>query len=384
MTTIIPEEFRKIPYMKDTAGLDLDAFHYTNFEPVTELELNYKPVICRSPEEADEDGYHVEGDGIGGSDAGAFLGLNENRPPHLAALQKLGIVPRQEPDPGLQYIFDFGHQMEVPLIALFAGKFGIKCWRDRAQYQHPLFPWMKADMDGFCQLPTGEIAILECKTHSTIPMIADKWHTGVYGMDGKLGRPEYIAQAAHDMAVCNLNQVIFLAGCDNSPDHLTVVRVFRDLDFETELINVEGRAWASMMQTEMPPETDILSDAAYDTIARAFTVKRPDRAEPLVLPDSDLEVVNEIEDLETQLKAAKKAADAVEERLNAAKAKLVETTGGAENARCGDYVITFKASPRESVNTNKLKIGFPDIYEQVKKVSITKPILKIKKRKGNE
>lgn len=381
MTTVIEERLRAIPYMEDTDGFDLDPFHYTSFTPISDVDTDYKPVICKPGETADEDGFHVDADGIGGSDAGAFLDLNENRPPHLAALQKMGVIPREEPDPGLQYVFDFGHQMEVPLIALFAGKYGIKCWRDRAQYQHPRFPWMKADMDGFCQLPTGEIAILECKTHSTMPAIANRWKTGVYGMGGKLGRPEYLAQAAHDMAVCNLNQVIFLANSDNSPDHLTVVRVFRDFDFEVELINAEGEAWAAMQNMQMPPETDVLSDAAYDSIVRGFASHDTGDRAVLNLPDSDLEKIQDVEVLENKLKAMKKQCELVENQLNAAKAAIVERIDGYTEAECGDYVIAFKSQQRESVNSNALKMGYPDIYNAVKKVSATKPTLKIKRRK---
>ena len=380
---MVKEKLYNIPCIsKEDAskkGYVVDALaSNVTFNEVANLDLHYQPIVSRRGEEADDDGYHVEADGFGGSDAGAIYGVNHNRPAALACMQKLGLVERDTPTDELQYIFDNGHVMEIPLIALYERQSGNECWRDRSQYQHPFYPWMKADMDGFCRLPNGEIAIVECKTHSTMKQVASKWHSGVYGVDGTLGRPEYLIQAAHDMAVCNLNTTIFIAGSSNNPNDVTIVTVKRDLELERDLINVEGKVWTDMLNFKLP-QSDSFNDAAYDAFVKGFRrVELEDDQPPVEIDATHLDIINKIDELNViskNLDEQKKANDA---KINALKVQLIQEIGGVERAICGDKKITYTTSTRTSVDSKKLQLNFPEVYEQVKKTTESKPTLKIK------
>lgn len=383
MTTTVKECFRNVPYMDEeeiaNRKLHLDVFH-PRFTPISAVNLDYKPIICLAPEDADEDGYHVENDGIGGSDAGAIVGLNERRSPRLAGQQKLGLIPREIPDAGLQYIFDFGHQMEIPLIALYAAKTGNEVWRDRAQYQHPFYPWMKADIDGFTRLKDGSLAILECKTFSSMPKVAGKWASGIYGKDGRLGHPEYIAQAYHNMAVMNINKMIFLANSGNNPDQLVVVEVNRDLEKEVELINAEGEFWVDL-QKGIIPEQDEANADVYKSFVKGMARKPRSESKIVNLPIDVLDTISEIESLKFEKRLLEAEKTSLQDKINAREEELIIALGDAEKGFVEGYEITFKTGATKKVDADKLQLCYPDAYEDCLLYKENNPTLKIKELK---
>lgn len=73
-------------------------------------------------------------------------------------------------------MFQIGHLLEDVVAQIFAKKTGFSVYRDQTMYQHPLFPFMLADVDRFIHLPDGSTAILECKTAHFDTMC--KWANG--------------------------------------------------------------------------------------------------------------------------------------------------------------------------------------------------------------
>lgn len=386
MTTKIEEIFRKVPYMSEeeikNSKLNLDVFKPV-FNPIDSVDLNYKPIICKAPEDADEDGYHVENDGIGGSDAGAVLGLNPNRSPLLVAQQKSGIVAKEEPDTELQYMFDYGHAQEIPLLTYFVNKYGYKVWRDRAQYQHPLYPWMKADIDGFVEFDDGEIALLECKTFSHNPKVTAKWNSGVYGEGGQVGHKYYIAQAIHNMAVMNVNKMIFLANSGNLAQDFVWVIVNRDLEKEKALINAEGEFWIDLQKGILPEEHSI-NKAVFDTFVDGYSIAKKSRRLSskntfVELPKIILSDIEAIQDIDLDISLNKEEKLELDNKKNAFKENIIFALGDSSRGFIDGYEVSLEETKKKVLNEDKLQLMYPEAYEDCMETKTGKPTFKIRK-----
>ena len=99
--------------------------------------------------------------GIGGSDAGAILGMNSWSTPYRIWAEKLGMLPEQEDNEAMRQ----GRDLEEYVAQRFAEKTGKKIRRRNAMFMHDDYPWMLANIDRDI---VGENAGLECKTSSSL------------------------------------------------------------------------------------------------------------------------------------------------------------------------------------------------------------------------
>ena len=131
------------------------------------LNLNYKPVpLVDTATLTNEDWLQWRKKGIGGSDVAAALGLSPYRTARELYFDKIGVEPVIEQE-DKSIMFEIGHLLEDVVAQIFAKKTGFTVVRDQMMYQHPLFPFMLADVDRFLELPGGKRGILECKTSAT-------------------------------------------------------------------------------------------------------------------------------------------------------------------------------------------------------------------------
>ena len=100
--------------------------------------------------------------GIGGSDAAAVLGISPFRTGRDLYYDKLNIVTADDAENWVQ--LEVGTLLEPLVAKIFAHKTGYKIYRRPFMFQHPLYPWMLADLDYMVELPDGTTAILEIKT----------------------------------------------------------------------------------------------------------------------------------------------------------------------------------------------------------------------------
>ena len=100
--------------------------------------------------------------GIGGSDAAAVLGISPFRTGRDLYYDKLNIVTADDAENWVQ--LEVGTLLEPLVAKIFAYKTGYKIYRRPFMFQHPLYPWMLADLDYMVELPDGTTAILEIKT----------------------------------------------------------------------------------------------------------------------------------------------------------------------------------------------------------------------------
>ena len=128
------------------------------------LDLNYKPNVFVETASLTEDEWLAwRRKGVGGSDVAAALGLSPYRTARELYYDKIGVVPAVEGE-DKSITFEIGHLLEDVVAKIFAKKTGLSVYQDQKMFQHPLFPFMLADVDRFIHLPNGDTGILECKT----------------------------------------------------------------------------------------------------------------------------------------------------------------------------------------------------------------------------
>ena len=171
------------------------------------LDLNYKPIaLVDTSTLTEEEWLAWRKKGIGGSDVAAALHLSPYKTARDLYFDKIGVEPTVE-QPDKSITFAIGHLLEDVVAQIFSKKTGFTVYRDQTMYQHPLFPFLLADVDRFLILPDGRKAILECKTaHYNMQYL---W------ANGSVPR-HYELQVRHYMSVMNID-VAYIACLFSQP-----------------------------------------------------------------------------------------------------------------------------------------------------------------------
>ena len=343
-----------------------------------ELNFDYRPmaVIDDIDNITHEEWLVSRMKGIGGSDAGAILGVNRYTSPYEVALKKIGVLADTETSPEQQYTLDFGHSMEPLMLDYYQKITGFRVFTDRAQYCHPDYPFMLADCDGFAELPDGQVIGLELKTYNYEQKAL--WKSGVYGKDGIIKNPEYAVQVAHYMSVMNLERFDLLAQCGNSAKDMVIVTFYRDCDFEAYMITEEKRFWENLEAGILPPAVTV-GERSYERIVDSLTEKRD--AGRIELPDTVQENLEEIRSLQEEKSELNAQIKKLEERLNAVRIPVIEALGGHEEGKCGKYIVTFRGAEKSSVDADRFRLTYPELYPQFLKTALTKPVMRIKEER---
>ena len=383
-------------------------------------DLNYmpEPVLYDIIEAGEKKWHEARKMGIGGSDAGAVMGYNHYVTPAEVALSKISDKQKSPSTAESQYRLDCGHDMESTIVKLYARKMGFyipledeknpslsgikkitditqKEWDehkaqgivcvDRAQYRHPLHQHMLGDCDAIAITPDGEKIGLEVKTYDY--RYKDSWKSGVYDGTPKGGvvkNPEYAIQVAHYMSVLNLNRFDLLANCGTNPDDLTVVTFYRDLELEKKIIAKEEEFWNNL-QKGIIPTSSRLSDISFERSVDLVTDNELEE-EAITLPKTLIDNITEMAEINNKIAAKNEELKMLEERKNALTLPIIQHLDSHQKGYIDidsdyQYEINYKGTKRESIDTSKLKIAVPEIYEAYKKISISKPSFKYKKVK---
>ena len=350
-----------------------------------ESDFNYSPEIKVENIEAitNEEWLKSRKEGIGGSEAGAIMGLNKYVNQHLLALEKLAIKPLPDKTADAQYTLDFGHAMEPVMLKLYEAKSGNVVFTDRHQYRHPKYPYMLANCDGFAITPEGEPILLELKSFNY--NLKDAWIPGIYGKGGVVKNPEYICQVRHYLSVLNLNRADIIAQCGNMANDMIVVTVYRDIPFEEDMIREEDIFWRRIMDYDVPENTSF-NEHIYERIRDVMYNEANNEPYDVVILNGEeisksLTVLKDIEQEKSELKARIKLLETKEKE---ARLPILDQLG---KARTGEFVhdgkkytITNKPIVKESIDTERLKLGYPDIFESVRRTTESSPVFRMKER----
>lgn len=271
--------------------------------------------------------------GIGGSDAGAILGVNPYKNPVALWLEKTGQV---EPEPAGEPA-EMGIILEPIIANLFELKTGIKIEKCDAILQHPQYDFMLANVD---RLIVGARRGLECKNVSLRK--ASEWE------DDEI--PDmYYAQCQHYMAVTGY-EGWYIAALING-NHFIQKYIPRNDEFILALIDAEQKFW-HCVQNKVMPECELNTDV----LKKLYPTSKGISA---VLPDDIAELV------EKHVEAKAVLADA-ERRVERLQVAICAWLGANERAKSQDgrhEVIWSQVNPKPKFNEKKFAADHPTLFD---------------------
>ena len=268
---------------------------------------------------------------IGGSDAGAVVGLNPYKSAYGLWAEKTGKLPEFEGNTTTKV----GSFLEELVADMFSEETGKKVRRKNRILVNDEYPWACADVD---RLIVGEKALLEIKTTNS-PVAMKKFRKGEY--------PEqWYCQMTHYLAVTGLEKA-YLAVLIECRD-FKIFELERDEDEIAALMNAEKEFW-NLVKTDTPPTADGTASTSETLVA--------------LYPESNGETVdlfgyeNDLGQyiaLTAQIKALEAQKD---EMANKVKAFLGEA-GKGENER---FRVSWTTSERKSLDAKRLAQEHPEI-----------------------
>lgn len=326
------------------------------------LDLNYKPNVFVETANLTEDEWLAwRRKGVGGSDVAAALGLSPYRTARELYYDKIGVVPAVEGE-DKSITFEIGHLLEDVVAKIFAKKTGLSVFQDQKMFQHPLFPFMLADVDRFIHLPNGDTGILECKTAH--------YDTQYLWANGAVPR-HYELQVKHYMAVMNIDVAYIACLFSNSESDFVWRKIERDLDEEENNILLLLNFWNRYVLNRVEPPLTEKPDMVLAALSRYYGPA--DKNAPTVTVGA--EFAPALEQL-LAMKAQKKDLDAqsrkLDEQIKRTYAPIAELMGAACGAICESngikYNISFAPQYREGIskdNLSKLRAQYPDAYDDL-------------------
>lgn len=272
--------------------------------------------------------------GIGGSDAGAIMGVSPYKGAFSVWADKMGKLPPIEDNEAMRQ----GRDLEDYVARRFAEASGLRVRHEYSMLRSVEHPCMLADID---RRIIGERAGLECKTSRDITMA--RYRNGDYPM-------EYYCQCLHYLAVTGWDcwyLAVLVYGTD-----LLIYKICRDevLDDIEALIKAEEAFWYSHVVLDQPPAPD-----ALDSTAAALGSVYPCEDGTTVCADQDADqALTEL----AALKAQRRALDRqITERENQIKAAM----GEAEVLAGTSVSATWRSSERTTISKEKLLKAYPNI-----------------------
>lgn len=175
--------------------------------------------------------------GIGGSDAGAVIGVNKWRSPYTVYCDKLGKLPPIEDTERMRQ----GRDLENYVAKRFEEQTGKKVRRKNAIIKNPIYPFALADVD---RIVSGENSLLECKTTSELNL--KKYKSGEY--------PDtYYTQMLHYLSVTGADKIYLAVLVFSSGFY--VFELERDEEEIAALMRMEKQFW-EYVKAETPPPVD--------------------------------------------------------------------------------------------------------------------------------
>lgn len=290
-----------------------------------------------------EEWLRVRETGIGGSDAGAIMGLNPYKSAYTLWAEKTGQVPAA--DLSANTVVQMGNVLEPYVAGLFEQEKGLKVHR-RGTLRDDDHPWMLANVDRW--IPSENVG-LEIKTAST----RKKQEWGLEEIPDS-----YYAQCLHYMAVTGAPYWYIAVLFRDDGSYPGAVRIPR-IDVDIEELRMAEKAFWECVESGKPPKKIDGSESTARTLSRLY---HDGRADTLALPSEAWELVQKYDEYSRQKKE-------IEEETQQVKNQLMAMMGNAETATIEGRKITWKAGkPRETISLSALKKKDPSSYDALKAI----------------
>lgn len=283
---------------------------------------------------------------IGGSDAGALLGLNEYKSPYSLWCEKTGkIIPE---DISNKEAVRTGHDLEKYVAERWMEATGKKVRRDNAFIYNDDFPFAHANVDFSV---VGETAGLECKTTSS-------WEILQQCRDGKYPDTWY-AQCCHYMMTAGAKRwYLGVLVLGKGFFEFTIERNEAEI---AALANAERHFWANV-ESNIPPALDG-TEATNTALKTILGDSVPGPAIDLAGVGSHIAAYN----------ALKSRIKELEKELGEHQAIIMEYMGSSERGKFGDSSVSFKTQERRTFDRDKFEAANGKIADIFFKISTSRP-----------
>jgi putative phage-type endonuclease len=272
--------------------------------------------------------------GIGGSDAGAILGVNKYKTPLDVYLDNTGQAPDIEDNDAMYW----GRALEDIVAYEYAKRTGKKVRRNNAILVHPEHKFMLANLD---REIVGEPGILEIKTAAR----ADDW-----GEPGSDEVPEsYLAQVMHYMAVTGAqfaDIAVLIAG-----RKFQTYTIQRDDQLIEHMIDVERDFWENNVYRLVPPDAKTMAD-----LNNRWRVDSGAALVASVELHQKIKFLQALRDKEKQIQEERKELEFMIKEEMAEMSEILDDQG--------NRLVTWKARQSKRFDTKKFRENHADLADQ--------------------
>lgn len=295
-------------------------------------------------------------EGIGGSEVGALIGVNE----HETAMSVWTKKKRTEPDVELTGApIEWGHRLEDVVAQKTAEEIGMVSRFGGGLWAMTDKPHVRVTPDRFACRPRSwkAEAVIECKTAGS----DEHWESGTIrpGGHGTGSAPlSYQAQLQWQLGILGLP--IGYLGCFvlGSERQFFTVEVHFDAAWFAEMVAAADRFWTENILGDEIPMHDYRHPITEDLIKEQHPT--------VVKPSVDLPGGGITEDWLREYQEAKREAEAAEKRLTAIKNQFRDWTGDAGAAYLGDKkIVGYPEVSSKRIDVDQLKTLYPEVAEAV-------------------
>ncbi|MGX7105601.1 YqaJ viral recombinase family nuclease [Globicatella sanguinis] len=297
--------------------------------------MNYKIAVNN------EEWHDLRSNGLGGSDIGTMLGLNQNKSPYQLWLEKTGQI--EAPDISSKLQVQIGNELEDFVARLFEQESGMKVQRDNKTHYHKEHPFLLANID---RKIVGEKALLECKT--TGAFSANQW-------DEDEIPASYIMQVQHYLNVLDY-EYAYIAVVIGNHD-FKFKKIERDQELIDMYIKEAIKFWNENVLKNVAPEID-----GSPATKEALNLVDYEPLNSLAILSSQKEKLVELGNVKAQIKELTQYQTEIENKL-----KNYMYENEADELLSDEFKVTWKETKRTSIDTKALKKEMPDVYEQYSK-----------------
>ncbi len=305
---------------------------------------------------------------IGGSDAGAVLGLS----PYSTALDVYNVkkhINEQAISNDTDYLFKYGHYVE-PLIAQgFATLTKLEVFKNDCVFFSETTGFMIANVDYFVREKKGGVSILEIKTPS--PDSA----TAKLAKDGQIP-PHYYTQAVlHYPLVLspafNVVGTYFAVGSDNILSNIKICHFGRDHEGEKKLLQGEND-FVDRLNKDAPPK-----DSPENRLEKSGLKQTEAKPAAIDLNEAAKAAAVEFAALSAEEKKINEQLTPIQKRKAELQAVICEQLGDAAMAtpfiaNGKTFTVKWSSYKRESIDKNVLKHQFPDAFAATVQTSVSR------------
>lgn len=294
--------------------------------------------------------------GIGGSDAGAIMNLNEYATPLSVYLAKKDLSNFQG-----NKATEWGNILEVPIRQKAAEDLGVQIENVPGMFTNKKNNFMNANLDGIF-FADEKITIGSEEIEGLCGHEIKTSRNGLGFGEGEIP-DSYYAQVQHYMAVTGLFKFVLTVFIFETYELRHYV-IRRNDEFIENMILAERDFWENNILKNEPP-------APSGNKNESELVKNLPLAENIELPQEFSELLNKKAEIDKQISELEKQSDVIKEQVIL---KMYELSDNQDfektTATCDGWKITYNKQVRKSIDTDLLKKA--GLYETYAKENVSK------------